>query len=162
MITYASPNQYILGYSHNNVFSYVPRVTIVTSRQRRSYSLSVITNKITVIIVHVWQQVIMIKLCCYRRPLTPLGTSGGPYHITTVLFLSRDVKISKLNEYLHVVLTSFNVSDSRFRKLVMFSMRRHYDKALWRHGGGTWQNDLFRTTASNVNCWVVANHATRL
>ena len=35
--------------------------------------------------------------------------------------------------------------------------------ALWRHGGGTWQNELILTTASNANNWAdVANPETRL
>ena len=33
--------------------------------------------------------------------------------------------------------------------------------ALWRHGNGTWLNDLFLTTASSVNCsGEFANHVT--
>ena len=78
-------------------------------------------------------------------------------------FLSRDVKNTKFNQYLPVLLTSRNVSDSRFRKPVMFWMWRHYDMALWRHGGGAWHNGLILTTVSNGNSWAdVANHVTQL
>ena len=80
-----------------------------------------------------------------------------------VLFLSRDVKNTKFNQYLPVLLMSLNVSDSRFRKLVMFWMWRHHDMELWRHGGGAWHNGLILTTASNGNSWAdVAKHVTRL
>ena len=47
----------------------------------------------------------------------------------TVSFLSRGVKNTKLNQYLPVLLTSLNVSDSRFRKHLMFWMWRHHDMA---------------------------------
>ena len=81
----------------------------------------------------------------------------------TVLLLSRDVQNTKFNQFLPVVFTSFNVADSRFRKRLMFWMRRHSDIALWRHGGGAWHNNLFLTTASNVDCWAdVTNQVTRL
>ena len=60
----------------------------------------------------------------------------------TVLLFSRDVKSTKLNQYLPVVLTSLNVTDSRFRKSLMLWMRRHRDIALWHHDGGAWYNDL--------------------
>ena len=81
----------------------------------------------------------------------------------TVLFLSRDVKNTKFNQYLHVDLTSHNVSNSRFRKPVMFWRWRRYGVALWRHGRGAWNNCLLLATASNVNCWAdVANHVTWL
>ena len=81
----------------------------------------------------------------------------------TVLFLSRDVKNTKFNQYLPVLWASLNGWDSRFRKFVMFWMWRDHDMALWRHGGGTWHNGLILTTASNGNSWAdVANHVTRL
>ena len=68
-----------------------------------------------------------------------------------------------LNQYLPGLLTSLNVSDSRFRKLVMFWMWCHHDMALWRHGCGAWHNGLILTTASNANSWAdVANHVIRL
>ena len=54
----------------------------------------------------------------------------------TVLFVSGDVKTTKFNQYLPVVLTSFNVYNSRFQKLVMLWMWHHHGMALWRHGGG--------------------------
>ena len=42
-------------------------------------------------------------------------------------------------------------------------MWRHHDMALWNHGSGAWHNDLFLTTASNVNCWgIVAKHVTQM
>ena len=98
------------------------------------------------------------------RALTPRGMSGGPYHVTTLfLFLSRDIKHSKFNQYLSTVLTLLNVSNSIFRKLVLFWMWRHHGRALWRRGGGAWHNGLLLTTASNVNYWAdVANHVTWL
>ena len=106
----------------------------------------------------------------------------------TVLFLSRDVKNTKFNQYLPVDLTSLNMPNSRFRKRVMFwRWRRQYlpvdltslnvsnsrfpkpvmfwkwgrhGVALWRHGRGAWHNCLLLATASNVNCWAdVANLA---
>ena len=69
----------------------------------------------------------------------------------TVLFLSRDVKNTKFNQYLPVDLTSLNVSNSRFRKPVMFWRWRHQGVALWRHGRSAWHNCLPLATASNVN-----------
>ena len=80
-----------------------------------------------------------------------------------VLFLSRDVKNTKFNQYLPVDLTSFNVSNSSFQKPVMFWRWCHHGVALWRHGHGAWHNCLLLTTASNVNSWAgVANHVTPL
>ena len=79
------------------------------------------------------------------------------------LFLSRDVKNTKFNQYLPVDLTSLNVSKSRFRKPVMFWRWRRHGVALWRHGRGVWHNCLLLATASNVNCWAdIANHVTWL
>ena len=48
------------------------------------------------------------------------GESAGVWRNYTVLFLSRDVKNSKFNQYLTVDLTSLDVSNSRFRKPVLF------------------------------------------
>ena len=58
---------------------------------------------------------------------------------STALFVSRDVKTIKFNQYLPVVLKSLNVSHSSFEKLVMFWMWRHHGIALWRQGCGVWQ-----------------------
>ena len=81
----------------------------------------------------------------------------------TVLFLSRDVKNTKFNQYLPVDLTSLKVSNSRFRKPAMFWRWRRHGVTLWRHGRGAWYNRLLLATASNVNCWAdVANHVTWL
>ena len=80
-----------------------------------------------------------------------------------ILFLSRDVKNTKFNQYLPEDLTSLNVFNSRFRKPVMFWRWRYHGVALWRHGRGAWHNCLLLTKASNVNRWAdVANHVTRL
>ena len=77
----------------------------------------------------------------------------------TVLFSSSDVKTTKFNQHLPMVLTLFNMSNSRFQKLVMFQMWCHHGIILWHHSDGAWHNGLFLTTASNVNCWTnVANH----
>ena len=79
----------------------------------------------------------------------------------TVLFLSRDAKNTKFNQYLPVDLTALNVSNLRFRKPVMFWRWRRHGVALWRHGRDAWHNCLLLATASNVNCWAdVANHVT--
>ena len=81
----------------------------------------------------------------------------------TVLFLSRDVKNAKFNPNLPVDLTSLNMSNSRFRKSVMFWRWHHHGVALWRHGRGARHNCLLLTTPRNVNCWAdVANHVTWL
>ena len=81
----------------------------------------------------------------------------------TVLFLSHDVKNTKFNQYLLMILTSLNMWDSKFRKLVMFWMWCHHDMALWCHGGGAWNNGLILMRASNGNSWAdVSNHVTRL
>ena len=123
----------------------------------------------------------MIKLCCYviRSTRSPEGSPRPPGspgrglpegdlvdRITynyTVLFLSRDVKNTKLNQYFPVDLTSLNVSNSRFRKPVMFWRWRRHGVALWRLGRGAWHNCLLLATASDVNCWAdVANHLTWL
>ena len=65
----------------------------------------------------------------------------------------------QFNQYLPVDLTSLNVSNSRFRKSVMFWRWRRHGVALWRHGRDAWHNCLLLATASNVNCWNdVANH----
>ena len=81
----------------------------------------------------------------------------------TVLFLSREVKNAKFNQYLPVLLTSLSVLDSIFRELVMFWMWRHHEMALWRQGGGAWHSALILTTASNANSWAdVAYHLTRV
>ena len=109
------------------------------------------------------------KLCCYViRPVRSARAADSPREIcwtvsrnNTVLSLSHDVK--KFNQYLPLILTSLNVSDSRFRKLVIFLMWRHHDMVLWHHGGGAWQNGLILTTVSNGNSWAdVANHVIRL
>ena len=82
--------------------------------------------------------------------------------ICTVLFLSRDVKNTKFNQYLPWLLTPLNVLESWFRKLVMFWMWLH-DMALWRHGGGACNNGFILTTVSPANSWSdVAYHVTRL
>ena len=109
----------------------------------------------------------IIKLCYFViQPLTPRRMSGWPYHVITCIvwfFLCRDVKNTKFNQYLPMVLTSLNVSDSIFLKLVMFWIWRHHDMALWRHVDDAWHNCLFLTTATNVNNWAdVVNHVTRL
>ena len=92
--------------------------------------------------------------CGQPRPPTPgRGISGRPHHVTTVLFLSRGVKITQFNQNLPVVLTSLNVSNSKFRKFIMFCMWRHHGRAFWRHGGSAWHNGLFLPTASNDNCF---------
>ena len=132
----------------------------------------------------------MIKLCCYvMRSTGPhVRLTWGPVdritYLTmslsapatdsprevwwtasstyTVSFSSRDVKVTKFNQRLPVVLTSLNVFIARIQKLVMFWMWRHRGTALWCHGGGAWHNGLFLTTASNVNCSAdVANHVTQ-
>ena len=103
----------------------------------------------------------IVKLCCYMmiqstRADSPKDVWWTVSHIYTVLFLSHDVKNTKFNYYLPVVLTSLNMSNSRFLKLVLFWMW-HYGRALWR-----WNNGVFLTTASNVKCWAdVANHVTQ-
>ena len=74
-----------------------------------------------------------------------------------VLFLSRDVKNTKFNQYSTVFWRRFNVSASRFRKLAMFWIWRHHDMAMWRHGDGAWHNGLILTTASNANSRTVGN-----
>ena len=124
---------------------------------------------------------LIIKLCCYvirstrspeespRPPGWPVA-ADSPREIWwtvsrnyTVLFLSRDVKNTKFNQYLPVDLTSLNVSNSRFRKPVMFWRWRRHGVTLWRHGCGAWHNRLLLVTASNVNCWADApNHVTWL
>ena len=101
---------------------------------------------------------------------SPTGDADSPREIWwtvsrnyTVLILSRDMKNTKFNQYLPVDLTSLNVSNSRYRKPVMFWRWRHHGVALWRHGRGAGDNCLLLTTASNVKCWAdVANHMTRL
>ena len=118
---------------------------------------------------------IIIKLCCYLIrsirsprgvkvgqpcPLTPQRRFGGTYHVTTQFYFYPVMsKIKKFNQYLPMLLTLLNVSDSRFRKIVMFWMWRHHDMALWHHGGGAWHNDLILMTASIGNSWAdIANH----
>ena len=88
-----------------------------------------------------------------QRPPSWLHSGGLTDCITlqTVLFLSRDVKTTKFNQYSPVVVASFNLSNSRFQKPVMFRMWRHNGIVLQRRGVGTWHNGLFLTTASNVN-----------
>ena len=107
----------------------------------------------------------IIKLCCYTA-LAADSTGKIWWTVSrnyTVLFLSRDVKNTKFNQYLPMDLTSLIVSNSRFRKPVMFWRWRRHGVALWRHGRGDWHNCLLLATASNVNCWAdVANHVTWL
>ena len=130
------------------------------------------------ILLNSWEisQDIIIKLCCYvirstRSPEgSPRAAAVSPRDIWwtvsrnyTVLFLSRDAKNTKFNQYLPVDLTSLNVSNSRFRKPVMFWRWRRHGVALWRHGRGAWHNYLLLATASNVNSWAdVSNHVTWL
>ena len=95
----------------------------------------------------------MIKLCCYviRSTRSPEGVSGWPLTTRgrsgndTVLFVSRGVKNTKFNQYLSVDLTSLNVSNSRYRKPIMFWRWRHHGVALWHHGRGGWHNCLLLT-----------------
>ena len=128
------------------------------------------------------EKYIIIKLCCYviRSTRSPEGSPRPPgwpapaadsareiwWTVSrnyTLLFLSRVVKNTKFNQYLPVDLTSLNVSNSRFRKPVMFWRWRRHGVALWRHGRGAWRNCLLLATASNVNCWAdVVNHVTWL
>ena len=91
------------------------------------------------------------------------SAAGADVRNYTVLFLSRDVKNTKFNQYLPVDLTSLDLSNSRFWKPVMFRRWRRHGVALWRHGRGAWHNCLLLATASNVNCWVdFAYHVTWL
>ena len=111
----------------------------------------------------IWYDMI-IKLCCYviRSTRSPEIWWTVPRDYT-VLFLSRDVKNTKFNQYLPVDLTSFNESNSRFRKPLMIWRWRLHGVALWRHGRVAWHNCLLLATASNVNCCAdVANHVTWL
>ena len=112
---------------------------------------------------------IIIKLCCYviRSTRSPEGSPRPPgwpqvspaadspreiwwavSHNYTVLSLSRDVKNTKFSQYLPVDLTSLNVSNSRFRKPVMFRRWRRHGIALWRHGRGAWHNCLLLATST--------------
>ena len=56
-------------------------------------------------------------------------------HGNTVLFISRESNY-KIQTIFTRGLMSLNVSNSRFRKLVMTWMWRHYGVTLWRDGGG--------------------------
>ena len=56
----------------------------------------------------------------------------------------------KFNQYVPAVLTSRIVSNSRFRKLIMFWMWHYHGMTLWRHGGGAWHNALFLKTAPST------------
>ena len=60
----------------------------------------------------------------------------------------------KFIQYLPVILTSLDVSDSNFRKLVIFSKWRHPDMAVWCRGGGAWHKALFLKKPSYVSSWV--------
>ena len=103
---------------------------------------------------------IYIYIYTYISPREIWWTLSRNY---TVLFLSRDVKNTKFNQYLSVDLTSLNMSNSTIRKPVMFWRWRRHGVALWRHGRGALLNCLLLATASNVNCWAdVANHVTWL
>ena len=66
------------------------------------------------------------------------------------LFLSRDVKDTKCNQYLPVVLSSLKLSNWRFWKLVILWMWRHHDIALGRHGCDAWHNALLLTTFTST------------
>ena len=67
-------------------------------------------------------------------------------------------KNNKINLYLLGVSMSLNVYDSKFPKLLIFWMWRHYGITLWCHGDGF----LFLTTPSSVNCCTyVAKRVTR-
>ena len=103
---------------------------------------------------------IIIQLCCYvirsiRSTEESLPAAHSPREIWwtvsrnyTVLFLSRDVRNAKFNQYLPVDLTSLNVSHSRFRKPVMFWRWRRHGVAWWRHGRGAWHNCLLLATSA--------------
>ena len=96
-------------------------------------------------------------------PLTPEGDLVDgitkPNSFIVILWCQKYKVQSKFTRAFDVAY----VSDSRFRKLVIFLMWRHHDMALWCHGGGTWHNGLILMTASNGNSWAdVAHHMTRL
>ena len=101
-----------------------------------------------------------------RRPRTPLGRSGGPYHVTTQFYLYP--VMSKIQNSINIYPWIWRrltcpMPNSRFRNPVMFWRWRRHGVALWRHGRGTWHNCLLLATASNVNCWAdFANHVTCL
>ena len=107
----------------------------------------------------------MIKLCCYviRSTRSREGSPRPPGRSAPAADSPSDVKNTKFNQYLPVDLTSLNVSNSRFRKPVMFWRWRRHGVTLWRHGRGAWHNCLLLATASNVNCSAnVVNHVTWL
>ena len=112
---------------------------------------------------------VLLRDTVHQTSLGESAAADSPRHVWwnvsrnyTVLFLSRDVKSIKFNQYLLVVFMSLNMSNSTFRKLVLFWMW-HHGRALWRRGSGAWHNRLFLMTASNVNCWAdVTNRVTRL
>ena len=80
----------------------------------------------------------------------------------TILSSSRDLKMQYQIQYLLLVLTSLNVSNWRFRKLVILWMWRDYGMALRRHNGGVWHHTLFATIASKITSWAdVANDFTQ-
>ena len=111
-----------------------------------------------------------ICLICIIKPAVSPAASDSSQEIwwtisqnCIVLVLSRDVKNKKFNQFLPVDLTSLNVSNSRFRKPIMFWVWRNRGVALWSQGRGARHNCLLPTTASNVNCWAdFANHVIRL
>ena len=87
------------------------------------------------------------------KRLTPRWMSGGPHHAKrTFLFLSEDIKNTKYAQYAPVVWHRWACRTQDFGKLVMICMWHNHDMALWRHGICARHNNLFRTTASNVNC----------
>ena len=102
------------------------------------------------------------KTVLIRSTKTSRRESEGSGLVDTVLFVSHDVKTTKINQYLSVILMLLNVSNSRFQKLVMFWMWYH-GIALWHHSNGAWPNGLFLMTASDINCWTdIANCVARL
>ena len=102
---------------------------------------------------------ILYKSCLFYPSWQATSFERPPYWVAFI----EGFHCTKFNQYLPVVLTSLNLSDSRFWKLVMFWMWHHHDVTLWRHGGGAWCNDLLQKTASNINSWAaIAKHVIRL
>ena len=129
------------------------------------------------------QSAVIIKLCCFvvtvhqfsrgesvaagltaghPRPLPTRGRSGGPYHVIIQFYFYPVIKNTKFNQYLPVLLTSLNVSDSRFQKLVMFIIIPHIAREF--QGFRVWGKFVFRTlelmdTPTNLANQVKVDHA---
>ena len=95
--------------------------------------------------------------------LAPLGNSAGAFRVTTQFCFYPWCQNCKTDS---VFASGFDIAERvqlNISEYIIHWVWRHYGIALWPRGYGVTDNDLFLTTAINVDCWAgVVNHVARL